>query len=312
MRTASRYPAVLTLVVLVSSSSALAFEWRDLWQRKDQQAHALLESGNAEQAAQIFADQAWRGVSHYEAGNYEQAISEFSAGNNTTARYNQGVAEVMGGEYQAAIDSFESVLAIQPEDADAAHNLEIARALAQQQQQQNQNNDSAEGEDQPDNESTDSNERDQNNEAAEQPESNPSDNADPQSSSSSDSNESDAQSQSPTESEQSDSSEQTEQQQSSGELSEEAPSASGTADEQAQQAMQEAMDQQIRESDQADTDTEETQSQVPAGDAMSEENQAAEQWLRRIPDDPSQLLRNKIKLNHLLEHPDVGDTAQPW
>ena len=45
---------------------------------------------------------------------------------------------------------------------------------------------------------------------------------------------------------------------------------------------------------------------------ISESEQATEQWMRRIPDDPSQLLRNKIKLNHMIQHENVTDLPEPW
>ena len=61
-----------------------------------------------------------------------------------------------------------------------------------------------------------------------------------------------------------------------------------------------------------DEDSVEQQVTVPAQESLTEDQQATEQWLRLIPDDPSQLLRNKIKLNHMLEHSEVRDTKEPW
>ncbi|MEM7259179.1 MAG: tetratricopeptide repeat protein [Pseudomonadota bacterium] len=304
---------VVAAALLLHAAPLMAFEWRDLWQRKDQQAHALLESGNAEQAAQTFSDRSWRGVSHYKAGNYEQAVTEFRAGGSTQARYNQGVSEVKGGQYEAAIDSFEAVLEVQPDNADAAHNLAIAKALAEQQQQQSQNSESSEGDNQQNDHSSDdagNQNSEQNNSESNEQNAGESD--------SGETDESDAQSQqsetSTSESEQSDPAQQEASPQ-TGELSDEAQEAqanSGIGDEQARDDLQAQLNAQMEESTEADTDAGEATMQVPASESISEENQATEQWLRRIPDDPSQLLRNKIKLNHLLEHPDVGDTAQPW
>ncbi len=312
---------VVALIVAVSgvtcSTNAYTFEWKDLWQRKDQQARALLQSGNAELAAEVFTDPRWRGISQHQAGNYKQAIDEFNVNDDAQSVYNRGVAQVMEGEYEAAVGSFESVLEEQPDNNDAAHNLEIAKALLEQQQQQQQ--DQSGESDQEQNEGDSSSQKDQSNSSGDE-------NTDAQESESTQQESQSSQEQS---GEQSSSDNQAEQQSSpgdeqsaedneeQGELSEDAQktgeSNGSELDEKAEEALRQAMNAQA----QAENSDEPEQQQqgaaaVEAGQNLSEENQATEQWLRRIPDDPSQLLRNKIKLNHMIEHPNVGDTAQPW
>lgn len=311
----------LTLLLwfaLVFSSNVSAFEWKDLWQRQDQQARTLLKSGDAEKAADVFTDNRWRGVSHFEAGNFEQAVNEFNAHSDPVARYNRGVAETMGGNYDAAIESFESVLGAQPDNEDAAHNLSIARELAKQQNEQNQQqqqNSEQSDDNPPDNNQSDDN---SNNQDSSQQNSERGNSQSQESQSESGETTEPSQPKSPPDStdEQSRSDSQSgESSEQQGELAEEASetrqSMNEQSDEEALEELQQAM--RAEESDGTDKEPQGTEAaSVPVSQEISEENQATEQWLRRIPDDPSQLLRNKIKLNHLLEHPDVGDTPEPW
>jgi len=45
---------------------------------------------------------------------------------------------------------------------------------------------------------------------------------------------------------------------------------------------------------------------------LSEQQQAIEQWLRQIPDDPAGLLRNKLEQSHRLEYPGVQSSDERW
>ena len=45
---------------------------------------------------------------------------------------------------------------------------------------------------------------------------------------------------------------------------------------------------------------------------LTEQQQATEQWLRQIPDDPAGLLRNKLLQSHQLEYPGVQSSEERW
>ena len=45
---------------------------------------------------------------------------------------------------------------------------------------------------------------------------------------------------------------------------------------------------------------------------LGEREQASEELLRRIADDPAGLLRQKIFLNHRIEYPEVEDAVRDW
>ena len=305
--------AIVLLLLVIGCSQAMAFEWRELWQRKDQQAHKLLENGDPQAAVEMFDDSNWRGVSHYRAGNFEAAQAEFAAAEDVTSVYNRGVSEVRGGQYQQAIESFEQVLAQDALHEDAKHNLAIAKELAKQQKDQQENQQNS------DQDSDQENSEEKNNEAQDSEEQKSEQGSEEQTSNQ---DQSESAEQSPGEDQQSQQSQSemsSDQQQSGsesdGELSEESvnPTAEQLADEQAQEELRQQLQQQFEAGGEAsEEDSTEQQVAVPVQESLTEDQQATEQWLRLIPDDPSQLLRNKIKLNHMLEHSDVRDTKEPW
>jgi Ca-activated chloride channel family protein len=54
--------------------------------------------------------------------------------------------------------------------------------------------------------------------------------------------------------------------------------------------------------------------EATAEELSSEEQIAAEQWLRRIPDDPAGLLRRKLQYQYIQRGGQAGnpDDVQPW
>ena len=285
------------LVLVCTGGPAYALDWQALWQRPDQVAYEKLQSGDSTAAAEIFDDPQWRGVSRYRAGEFEEAQKEFSTLDGETALYNQAVTAVQQGEYENAIEKFESLLSQNADHKDAQHNLEITRELARQQQQQEQQN---------------SDQQQQSEEQQEQEQQEQEQESQSEGEGSSSDSESDSDENSQAESNDT---------QSGGDLTtnpedaaqQSQANAEQTEEQESSQDEQAAAEQTAAE--QAEIDADESRNAdntVPASTAPSESEQATEQWLRRIPDDPSQLLRNKIKLNHMIEHADVRDMREPW
>jgi Ca-activated chloride channel family protein len=118
-----------------------AFEWNDLWERKDQQAAKALESGNAKEAQALFKDDQWRASAAYIAGDYQSAVEEFSAlSKNADADtlYNLANSLANIGEFEAAIDTYAKSLEIAPNSEDALFNKRLLEDLMEQQQDQQQ------------------------------------------------------------------------------------------------------------------------------------------------------------------------------
>ena len=118
--------------------SALAFEWNDLWQRPDQQAAELLQKGETNKAAQRFESHEWKGTAAYRSGDYEKAIEQFSQQDHPRTNFNRGNALAFAGHLQAALDAFKQVLAENPQDADAQYNHDLIEKLLKEQQNKQQ------------------------------------------------------------------------------------------------------------------------------------------------------------------------------
>jgi Ca-activated chloride channel family protein len=250
-----------------SASSVRAWEWRDLWQTPDQQAQTLLEQSKFEQAAERFDDPERRGYASYQGEQYEAAAQEFASLKSARSHYNRGNALAKLGRYPEALGVYEKALKLDQDHEDAQFNRDLLRKLLEQQQPQQS-----------------SSEQQQQDSQQEQSQSE-------QQGQSADSQSGD-----------SESSEQSAQQSSGASGGEEETSTSDS--QQAQQADSETQDtlensgrQKTRTAKAPENGDDAKQSMATPADSeqsMSPEQQLLEMALRKIPDDPGRLLRNKL------------------
>lgn len=114
--------------------------WNGLWFTPDQQGARLLKQGDAPAAAEHFANPSWQATAQYQAGNFEAAAKTFSQDKTATGFYNQGTALLKKGDYDGAIKALDEALKLQPTYAAAQHNKDIAvklKALKAKQPKQN-------------------------------------------------------------------------------------------------------------------------------------------------------------------------------
>ena len=259
---------LLCLVLLPLADPAQAQDWRDWFRNDDQRGRVLLEAGEAEAAAEAFDDPEWEAAAHYRAGNYEQALERYRAGNSADHWYNRGNSLARAGELQAAIDAYKKALEKAPEMEDAAFNKALLEQLLQQQQDQqgqNQNQQNQQGENQQQQNQQQENQQQQ----------------------SADQQRGDQQQQaqqSPSQQQEQQSRQREQEQQGTG------------GDQREQQQQREAEQRRAQREEQSDSGEEagEQQAAAPRDDDELEREMANEQWLRRIPDDPSGLLRRKF------------------
>ena len=302
---------VMLLVVgstLTVPKPAMALGWDDLWLRPDQQASRALQDGEPEQAAQLAADPLLRGTAEYSAGAYQQAVEAFTEANGADAHYNQGNALAQLGQYEEAIAAYERALSEQPGMADAEHNRALLEQLLQQQEQQQQQEQKqddqqsgTEDQQQQDSEQSDQSEQQSGSEGqvGEQDDQQTSDASQDPSGAGSEQDDS----QTDVTPEEDQASEQDDQ----PSPAEEADAQPGESEsETAQPQPDEAGDEQEPAGEVADSTAE------PAA-IDSEEQQALEQWLRRIPDDPGGLLRRKFLYQYRQRAGDTaGSVQQGW
>jgi len=124
------------VVVMTPEHEAMAAEWRDLWERKDQQGSESFANEDFADAAVRFRDPAWRAAANYRSGNYQQAAEDLALLDDPEAHYNRGNALARLGQLQPALDAYNLTLAQVPDHADALQNKAIVEDLLEQQQQE--------------------------------------------------------------------------------------------------------------------------------------------------------------------------------
>lgn len=128
---------LLTLPPLCWGASVVSTAWSDLWRTQDQQAQALLEAGQAAQAADRFRDPRRRAYAALEAGRYPDAAKLLAPFTDAESEYNRGNALAKAGQLQQALAAYNAALRQAPIDKDIRHNRDLVeRALRQQQQSQ--------------------------------------------------------------------------------------------------------------------------------------------------------------------------------
>jgi Ca-activated chloride channel family protein len=272
----------IAFLLLPFSPPAEASLWDDLWLNKDQQAQRALDEGNAANAAELFEDPEWRAVAEYEAGAYAQSAARFAEQDDLRNLYNLGNALARQGEFESAIDAYEQVLEADPDHDDAAFNRDLLQQMLQEQQSQQQNQgDNQESSDQSGGDSQES--------------------------------QSDASSQNESSEGSSDS---------QGESGEQ--NASQREDEMSEEDLQALQEELQRAAEQAEQQSQQqsqqlSPEQLEALRREQEAQQAMEQWLRRIPNDPGGLLRRKFRYQYQRMGRDQDgnnlwpdDEVQPW
>jgi Ca-activated chloride channel family protein len=128
--------SVLNFAMMIPS--AQAWHWIDLWQNKNQQGMQALRKGDPRKAAETFLEPAWKGVAYYRSHDYEKAMQQFSLKPDATNLYNQANALAHLQRYEDAIATYDKALALQKDFPDAVYNRDLLKKLLQQQEQQKQ------------------------------------------------------------------------------------------------------------------------------------------------------------------------------
>ncbi len=266
--------------------SAVAMEWDDLWFNTNQRGVHEMEAENFAAAANRFSDTRWKAAALYRAGKYEEAAEQLEGMTDPEANYNRGTALARAGRIEEAIESFEEALEQRPDHADARHNLELLRQLKNQQQQQPGQSDNDEQE-QP--RQADSSQRQSGQDQQGQfGENGPSDQ----------------------QSERNEDSEVSE----TGHQSAEPNSAEQDDGDTGQERS--AGEQDSTSNGESNSDKGENEPgppvQADSEPQQTEEQQAIEQWLRRVPDDPGGLLRRKFRHQYTQRNRNSGDEVRAW
>ena len=259
----------------------------NLWLRPDQRAMNAFNAGDAETAAELFDDTDWKAAAHYRAGNYQQSAELLTSADSSTDYYNKGNVLAKLGKYEDAIKAYDEALNLNPADEDARFNRELVKKALEQQQQQSQQQQSQDPSQQQDKQQQQQQSQDQAEQQPEDPLSQQKQQDDQSSEQQHDENEKRDQLTDINENKDDDNTDKEEQKQPD-----------------VQQSEQEDSEEQLQAQQQDEAFEQEDAETV-------EDEQAMEQWLRRIPDDPGGLMRRKF-IYQYRQMPNQAQSDEPW
>lgn len=120
--------------------AAQAFSQADAFERPDCREAQSIRAGNVPRDPEVFKnDPAWRAAAQYKAGQYPSAARTLSDAVDAESLYNRGNALAHSGQIKEAIDSYRRALEADPKHEDAAFNKKYLEEELKKQQQQQQN-----------------------------------------------------------------------------------------------------------------------------------------------------------------------------
>jgi len=288
------------LLAFLPQQNAYAFELPTILKNTDQRALTAYNNEEYDKAANAQSSQL-KGAALYKQGNFDAALDAFSQDKSATGYYNYGNALAKAGQLEEAINAYKQAQTLRSDFSQAADNQALVEKLLNQQKKQNQQEQSGdESQDQENQQKGDQNQQPNNDQSEQEQQNNDQNNSqkgDKQSQS--DANEKSEQESEPSEDQQGKTGEQSQEQnkpdmqaqpqnkqsesnnaEQSDQPKPQAMSEQPVSDEQKQKAQQQAM-------------------QAQASELTNEEKEKAQQLnqlLRKVPDDPAILLRNKMQL----------------
>ncbi len=119
--------------------------WDNLWRTPDQQGARAFESGAYDAAARRFQDPAWQASSQYKSGDYAGAAAGFER--QPGGDYNRGNALARAGKLEDAISAYDAAIAANPNDEDAIFNRDLVQRLLDAKKQQENDKNKGQGQD---------------------------------------------------------------------------------------------------------------------------------------------------------------------
>jgi Ca-activated chloride channel family protein len=284
------YLVLLLIFILPFPDTAHAFDWDSLWLNQQMRAKHALDQGDHKRAAELFTRPEWKGPAQYQARDYKGALQSLKGLKDSESIYNEGNALARLGRYEAAIKAYDQVLKLNPKNEDAKYNKKLLEEeLKKQKQQQNKNNKN--------NKSKNQNQKQQQgkNKSASGNSDQQKQNQKQQQQSGNNSRQQTDQGQQPPSRQQQDADKQEQ----------------GNRDKNKQQNA-EAQDQPRNGNDKKQDQDADKNLSASRERPPDEQEQATEQWLRRIPDDPAGLLRRKFMYQYRQRYERTQPGEKTW
>jgi Ca-activated chloride channel homolog len=116
----------------------------------DQRGSRLYAQHRYLDAAETFADPAWRAAALIRAGRYQEAADLLAPVRTAEAQYNRGVALVRGRDYHGGKAAFEAALQLEPQSQAARHNLDVTERIIAYLTEAREQSDTEDGSEPPD------------------------------------------------------------------------------------------------------------------------------------------------------------------
>ena len=302
-RSAAFVGAFLVLSVL-PTQQASALELPSFLKNTDQQALDAYKNKDFERAANADSSRL-KGAALYQQGNFDAALEAFSKDKSATGFYNYANALAKSGQLEQAIDAYKQAQTLQPNFSEAADNQALVEQLLeqqqQQQQQQQQEGDSQDNQQQSDqseqqnNQQSDQNQQGENSDS--QSEQNQGEQSQEQQGEPGDESDTEQDQQSAESGSQSDKQNEPELE-TQPQANQEQKQPEQTNEEQAENTQPQTAQQQTL-TDEQKQNAQQQAAQAQTRELTNEEKEKAQQLnqlLRKVPDDPAILLRNKMQL----------------
>ncbi len=270
------------LLLLPLPKNSYAFEWDELWLNDSQLARKAYDQQEFDKAAKKFKD----------AGLFYESSNDL---------YNQGNALAQAGKLEEAIKAYQKALAKNPNNEDAKYNKELVeKELEKQKKPQEQQKDNQSQ----DNQSQDNQPQDNQSKAKENPQQDENKDNGQKSKESNGNKEGESSGQADNNQKPEQKPERPGEQQDAGQPQERGENKAQQQKQDGRQAKEQETEEQKAAAQQQQTEQNKEGNKpqdtaATAADTLTaEQQQANEQWLKRIPDDPSGLLKRKFKYQY--------------
>ena len=280
----------LLLILLPMPKTSQALDWQSLWLNANQRAEQAFRQQNYQQAAEQFSNPEWRAAAQYKAGDYQQAAETLKDSQTADGFYNRGNALAKAGQLSEAVAAYQQALKLDSNHQDAAYNKALVEKQLQGQKQQDKQNNKDKQDKQDKQDQQEKQQQDQQKSEQQNQEGKPSDQQKP----------SDGQS------EQKQNAQSDNQQQQSADKPETKPEENQSQPAKDKQEPAADAEQQSAKS-QSEQDVQAEKLAKP--EEKSQAQKANEQLLKRIPDEPTGLLKRKFK--HLLNQREKSGQSDP-
>lgn len=297
--------------------------WDSLWSNKEQRADKALKQKNYKQAGSLTENPLMQGTAKYKNKEYKGALEHFKQSKGADARYNEGNALAELKKYKEAIEAYDKALKQQPKMEDALKNKAAVKKLLEKQKQQkpeDKKNDKnkKDGKQDKKNKNNEGQKGDKKNQSGKKGEKDSKDDknqfSDANKKLDKDAKNKKTDKQSEQEKQQA-SEKDADRKNSKTEQSKEAQSKEDQSKEEKAAKKDKQQKNKQQESDkESKENTQEKGTKAEAKELSKEEKMAAEQWLRRIPDDPGGLLRRKFDRIYQQKRRQrtINNNDQPW